>query len=57
MKQKRDFYHLGVRKTMRYKNIEVMYKYINFKKKTNKYSGFIAQIIKYELDHLDGILI
>lgn len=57
MKQKWDFYHLGVRKTMRYKNIEVMYKYINFKKKTNKHSGFIAQIIKYELDHLDGILI
>ena len=47
----------GVRKTMRYQEIEVSYFDINFKKQKQKYSGWIAQIIQHEIDHCDGILI
>ena len=47
----------GVRKTTRYKNIEVEYLDVNFKKQRQKYSGFAAQIIQHECDHLEGIII
>ena len=47
----------GVRKTVRYREIEVSYLDINFKKQKQKYSGWIAQIIQHEIDHCDGILI
>lgn len=47
----------GVRKTMRYQEIEVSYLDINFKKQKQKYSGWIAQIIQHEIDHCNGILI
>ena len=47
----------GVRKCIRYKEIEVEYQDMNFKKQRQKYSGWIAQIIQHEVDHCDGILI
>lgn len=47
----------GVRKTKRYQNIEVEYLDQNFKKQRQKYSGWIAQIIQHELDHVQGIII
>jgi len=48
---------IGVRKTTRYKEIEVEYLDKKFKKQKRKYSGWIAQIIQHELDHCDGIVI
>lgn len=48
---------LGTRKTMRYKEIEVEYEDINFKKQRQKFSGFTAQIIQHEMDHLEGVII
>lgn len=48
---------IGVRKTTRYKNIEVEYQDINFKKQKQKFSGWTAQIIQHECDHLAGIII
>ena len=47
----------GIRKTTRYKNIEVEFFDKNFKKQKQSYSGWIAQIIQHEIDHCDGILI
>ena len=48
---------VGVRKTTRYKEIEVEYEDINFVKKTQKFSGFVAQIVQHEMDHLEGTVI
>lgn len=48
---------VGVRKTTRYQDIEVEFLDINWKKQSAKYSGWIAQIIQHECDHLDGIII
>lgn len=48
---------IGVRKTTRYKDIEVEYLDAGFKKKRQKYSGWIAQIIQHEVDHCNGIVI
>lgn len=47
----------GVRQTTRYKKIEVEFYDKDFKKHTQKYEGFTAQIIQHEIDHCDGILI
>ena len=47
----------GVRKTIRYKEIEVEFLDINWKKQKQKYSGWIAQIIQHEIDHCHGIII
>lgn len=47
----------GVRGTTRYQNIEVEYLDQNFKKQKQKYSGWIAQIIQHELDHVQGKVI
>lgn len=47
----------GVRPCTRYKEIEVDYLDQNFKKQHGKYSGWIAQIIQHELDHVAGIVI
>ena len=48
---------LGTRNTTRYKEIEVEYEDINFKKQRQKFTGFTAQIIQHEMDHLEGIII
>ena len=47
----------GVRKTTRYQNIEVEYQDGSWKKHRQKYSGWTAQIIQHEIDHLNGIII
>lgn len=47
----------GVRKTTRYQNIEVEYRDGGWKKHRQKYSGWTAQIIQHECDHLEGIII
>ena len=47
----------GSRKTTRFQNIEVEYEDINFKKRKEKFSGWIAEIIQHEIDHCDGIII
>ena len=47
----------GVRKTTRYQNIEVEYMDGGWKKHRQKYSGWTAQIIQHECDHLEGIII
>ena len=47
----------GTRKTTRYRNIEVDYLDSSWKKHQQKYSGWTAQIIQHEIDHLSGIII
>ena len=47
----------GVRRTIRYQESEVEYQDIHFCKHRQKYSGWIAQIIQHECDHLNGIII
>lgn len=47
----------GVRPCTRYREIEVDYFDQNFKKQHGKYSGWTAQIIQHELDHVAGIVI
>ena len=47
----------GVRKTTRYQNIEVEYYDNSWKKHRQSYSGWTAQIIQHECDHLAGIII
>ena len=47
----------GVRKTTRYRNIEVEFTDMSGKRQKQKYSGQIAQIIQHECDHLEGIII
>ena len=47
----------GVRKTTRYQNIEVEYLDGSWKKHRQRYSGWTAQIIQHECDHLEGIII
>lgn len=47
----------GTRKTTRYKSITVRYQDKKFAEHTQTFSGFIAQIIQHECDHLQGILI
>ena len=48
---------VGSRKCIRYKKIEVEYSDINWKKKVKKFSGFTAQIVQHEVDHLHGVII
>lgn len=47
----------GVRPCTRYKEIEVDYLDRNFKPQHGKYTGWTAQIIQHELDHVAGIVI
>ncbi len=47
----------GVRKTKRYKTIKVKYQNEAFQTRIKNFTGWTAQIIQHELDHLDGILI
>lgn len=48
---------IGVRKCTRYKEIEVRYQDISFKQQCQKFSGWTAQIIQHEIDHLHGKII
>ena len=47
----------GTRKTTRYNRITVRYLDKKFEEHTQNFSGYIAQIIQHECDHLQGILI
>ena len=47
----------GVRKTIRYENVEVEYQDSSWKKHRQKFSGWTAQIIQHEVDHLNGVII
>lgn len=47
----------GTRPTTRYKQIEVEFEDINFKKQRKKFTDWTAQIIQHEIDHCDGIII
>ena len=47
----------GVKKTIRYERITVRYLDMKFSEHTQTFSGYIAQIIQHECDHLEGILI
>lgn len=47
----------GVRKTTRFQSITVEYLDRGFKKQSQSFSGWTAQIIQHEIDHCDGILI
>ena len=47
----------GTRKTTRYETIEVEYRDVRWNKRKGGFSGFTAQIIQHEADHLEGILI
>lgn len=47
----------GEKETTRYKNIEVSFFDQGFNPHTQKFSGFVAEIIQHEIDHFSGILI
>ena len=47
----------GTRRTTRYRNIEVEYLDGSWKKHRQKFSGWTAQIVQHEMDHLEGIII
>lgn len=47
----------GVRACVRYKKITVQYQDEQFVPHTQTFTGFVAQIIQHETDHLEGILI
>ena len=45
------------RRATRYQNIEVEYRNAAWKVRRERYSGWIAQIIQHEMDHLEGVII
>ena len=47
----------GVRKTTRYREIEVEYRDMSWTVRRQKLSGWTAQICQHEMDHLNGIII
>lgn len=47
----------GARKTVRYREIEVQYQDVNLNPHKERFTGWIAQVIQHECDHLEGILI
>ena len=47
----------GLRKCVRYEEIDVEYEDINFKLSKNTFVGLTAEIIEHECDHLEGIII
>ena len=47
----------GVRKTKRYKTVKVRWQTRQFQTRIKNFTGWTAQIIQHEIDHLNGILI
>ncbi len=47
----------GQRETTRYRTIKVKWQDPSFKPKIRTFTGFTAQIIQHETDHLNGVLI
>lgn len=47
----------GTRKVLRAKWVELEWTPLRGKKRRGKFSGFTAEVIQHEMDHLEGILI
>ena len=47
----------GIRKAVRWREIQIKYQDAAFKTREETYSGITAQIIQHEIDHINGILI
>jgi len=47
----------GTREAVRYETIKVEYFDERFRRHTDTFSGFYAQVIQHEIDHFSGILI
>jgi peptide deformylase len=47
----------GTRKAKRFREIELEYQDLDMKKHVQKFTGWTAQIIQHECDHLEGIII
>ena len=47
----------GVRPCKRYKSIKVQYQNEKFQTRLKTFTGWTAQIIQHEIDHLEGIII
>lgn len=47
----------GTRKTKRYQSIKVQYQNDKFQTRLKTFTGWTAQIIQHELDHLHGVII
>ena len=47
----------GPRPCKRYKAIKVQYQTVDMQTRIKSYKGFTAQIIQYEIDHCNGVLI
>ena len=47
----------GTRKAKRWRSIKVLYQNEQFQTRLKTYTGFTAQIIQHEIDHLGGVLI
>ena len=47
----------GSRPTTRYEDIVIRYRNQDWQEETTPFTGFTAQIIQHELDHLEGIII
>ncbi len=47
----------GTRSATRFQNIEVSWRDESWKPRRQRFSGWIAQIIQHEMDHLDGVII
>ena len=48
---------IGLRKTVRYRSIDVEFRDFSWKKQHRTFNGWTAQIIQHEVDHCNGILI
>ncbi len=47
----------GTRRTRRYQEIKVQWQTRDFKTRIKNFSGWTAQIIQHEIDHLNGVII
>jgi peptide deformylase len=47
----------GTRRTTRYRDIEVTWLDDGWRARRQRFSGWIAQIIQHEVDHLNGVII
>ena len=47
----------GVRPARRYRTVKVQWQTRDMKQRVKTFTGFTAQIIQHELDHLDGVII
>lgn len=47
----------GVRRTKRYREIKVQWQTRDMKTRVKNFSGWTAQIIQHEIDHLSGVII